>query len=176
LSGLQGDLLTLLQQSGARLHALLVRLTLREDVAEDLMQDLFVRLANSDGFRGARKAEAYAYTVAIRLAFDWRRSRRAKHASQLLDEPGFDDSFEQRLEDAEQIEEVLRTMEQLSANDCEILIARYLGQESYEAIAEKRATTAHQARSQCHKAMTRLRKLLDVEPRRSNKESPHADA
>ena len=73
----QHVLLELLQRSGARLHALLVRVTLREDVAEDLLQELFLRLDASAGFYEASSREAYAQTAAIRLAFDWRRARGA---------------------------------------------------------------------------------------------------
>ena len=53
LSDQHRELLSLLKHSGARLFSLLVRLTLREDVAEDLMQDLFIRLSDSRGFREA---------------------------------------------------------------------------------------------------------------------------
>ena len=40
----QKELLELLETSGPHLMALLTKLTLREDVAEELMQDLFVKL------------------------------------------------------------------------------------------------------------------------------------
>lgn len=42
--------LELLQHNGPRIHRLLTRLTLSEDVAADLMQDLFLKLRSSDGF------------------------------------------------------------------------------------------------------------------------------
>ncbi len=63
MSDQRSELLGLLKRSGAKLHALLLRLTLREDVAEDLMQELFLRLADSDSFFDARNREAFAYTV-----------------------------------------------------------------------------------------------------------------
>ena len=43
------ELLELLDTSGAELFALLTRLTLREDVAEELMQELFIKLSRSRG-------------------------------------------------------------------------------------------------------------------------------
>ncbi len=43
----QKELLELLDKSGANLYALLTRLTLREDIAEELMQELFIKLINS---------------------------------------------------------------------------------------------------------------------------------
>ncbi len=40
----------LLAEHGRQLHALLFRLTLRSDVAEDLLQDLFCKLAAATDF------------------------------------------------------------------------------------------------------------------------------
>ena len=42
----QRKLLELLDKSGASLYALLTRLTLREDIAEEMMQELFIKLSN----------------------------------------------------------------------------------------------------------------------------------
>ena len=174
----QHVLLELLQRSGARLHALLVRVTLREDVAEDLLQELFLRLDASAGFYEASCREAYAQTAAIRLAFDWRRSRAARPVETLVDEPvGQVHSPLDGLVEAEQIDQVLCAMERLSESDSEILVLRHLQQLRYDQIAKLRDTTAHGARAQCHKAMTRLRGLLDVSPESaSQKETPRADA
>ncbi len=53
---------------------LFMRITLREDVAEDLLQELFLRLHGRKGFSAIQKPKAYMFTAAIRLAFDWRRA------------------------------------------------------------------------------------------------------
>jgi len=65
------NLLAMLDRSGPHLHVLLTRLTLREDVAEELMQELFLKLSRSDGFRRAHDPVAYACRAATHLAFDW---------------------------------------------------------------------------------------------------------
>ena len=49
LSSPPPDVSKLLAEHGRQLHALLFRLTLRTDVAEDLLQDLFCKLTDSDG-------------------------------------------------------------------------------------------------------------------------------
>ena len=54
----------------------MLRLTLRRDVAEDLMQELFLKLSNSNGLDRANQPAAYAYRSAINLAFDWRRKNK----------------------------------------------------------------------------------------------------
>ncbi len=77
-------MLELLNDQGARLHGLLLKLTLREDVAEDLMQDLVIKLANSNGFANADSRLAYAMTTAANLVYAWRRSRRTAGGEALL--------------------------------------------------------------------------------------------
>jgi DNA-directed RNA polymerase specialized sigma24 family protein len=72
----QKELLELLDKSGADLYALLTRLTLREDVAEELMQELFIKLNHSRGIGNVANWNAYARRSAINLAFDWRRSQK----------------------------------------------------------------------------------------------------
>lgn len=69
-----GKLLNLLNEHGGRLHKLLVKLTLRRDVAEDLLQDLFLRLSKSKGFHRSPSPERYLFRAAINLAFDWPRT------------------------------------------------------------------------------------------------------
>ena len=69
------ELLELLDRSGAKLHALLARITLREEVAEELMQDLFIKLSKISESYEIANWDAYARRAAIHLAFDWRRRR-----------------------------------------------------------------------------------------------------
>lgn len=52
-----------------------MRLTLRRDVAAELLQELFVRLGTSE-IENARDPTAYAWRAAINLAMEWRRRRR----------------------------------------------------------------------------------------------------
>ena len=55
---------------------LLTRLTLRSGVAEDLLQELFIKLHDSSNFARASNRKAYLFKTAIHLAFDWRRGQR----------------------------------------------------------------------------------------------------
>ncbi|HEY2761830.1 MAG TPA: sigma factor, partial [Pirellulales bacterium] len=70
------DVAALLAEHGQQLHALLFRLTLRADAAEDLLQELFCRLATSKSFQHAANPAAFAYRSATNLAFDWRRANK----------------------------------------------------------------------------------------------------
>ena len=96
-------LLSILDRHGAELHALFCRLTLRADAAEDLLQDLFLKLRSSAGFARADNRKGYVFRAAVNLALDWRRTRRPVES--LAIEPAASaDSPVERLIDAEELE------------------------------------------------------------------------
>lgn len=155
------QVLELLQRSGPRLHALLLRLTLREDVAEDLMQELFLRLASSRNFHVANNADAYAVTTAVHLAMDWRRSPKALASPIDFDQLAAGGrSPVATLIEWEELEQMLQAMERLKPHDCEILAQHYLDGRDYVEIAASRGTSAHAERARCAKALARLRQIV----------------
>ncbi len=152
----------LLESSGVRLHTLLARITLRADVADDLLQELFLKLSRSPGFVTATQSEAYARRAALRLAFDWRRAQRRERAVTL---DGADVAAGGRaplasLAAREELDAVLAGMETLSPQAQQVLSMRFLEDQSYQAIADELGCTAHRARSICHKAISRLRQVM----------------
>ena len=162
MSDRQTELLELLDESGTKLFALLTRLTLREDAAEELMQDLFVRLSGAHDQGGVDCWYAYARRTAINLAFDWRR-RQANRARLFERLP--ERSSEQRaplgsLIASEEIEQVLAAVDRLRGPSREVFVLRYIQEESYEDIARQVGRTVHQVRALCFRAMSKLRTLL----------------
>jgi RNA polymerase sigma factor (sigma-70 family) len=155
-------LLDLLQRQGSRLLALFTRLTLRADVAEDLLQELFLRLHGSTPFAAAHDIDAYAMRTAVHLAFDWRRQERRRREStglkaDILPAP---DSAVCGIVQREELEPVLQALECLSPLMQSCVVFRYLQQESYEQIGARLERTPHQARALCHKGLSELRRLL----------------
>jgi len=157
------ELLELLETSGAKLHALLARLTLREDVAEELMQDLFLKLQGAPDQGRIDCWSAYARRTAMNLAFDWRRRRANRRACPL-------DAVAERASEtagplgqlvaSEELEQVLAALDRLHGPSREVFVLRYLEQNSYEEIAEQLGKTVHQVRALCFRAMDTLRDVL----------------
>ena len=160
----QKELLELLDTSGAELFALLTRLTLREDVAEELMQDLFIKLESSRGLDKAVNRIAYARRAAINLAFDWRRSRRraAKRLEHIHRQAPNDESPLTKMIHSEELRETLDALGQLKKASREALVMRYIQQEPYERIAEQMGKTSHQVRAMCSRAVFHLRQIIDM--------------
>jgi len=156
------ELLELLDNSGVSFFALLTRLTLREDIAEELMQDLFLKLSNSRGFEKSINREAYARRAAINLAFDWRRKFRQKaDTSEFAYEVVSNDGSPlSKIIRTEELEEMLNALDKLNENARQIIVLRYIQQQSYENIAEQIGKTTHQVRALCSKALIRLREII----------------
>lgn len=154
----------LLETGGRQLYALLVRLTLSEDAADDLLQELVVRLSRSEGFWAADNPLAYARRSAIHLAFDrCRRMKRRPKVEPLTTEPESEVKSPLRaLVDREELESVLTAMEKLSSTSCGCLVLHYIEQLSYDEIAGQLGATPHQVRGLCHKGIRRLRQLMAV--------------
>ena len=164
------ELLELLDRSGAELYALLTRLTLHEDVAEELMQDLFIKLSNSRSAAKITNLDAYARRAAINLAFDWRRARRRRAGIGLgqIEEPIADGTSPLgTLINSEELQETLNAIGRLKKASREALVMRYIQQESYDDIARQTGKTSHQVRAMCSRSIDRLRDMLGSNHRKS---------
>ena len=138
---------------------LLTRLTLRSTVAEDLLQELFIKLHAASGFARATNRKAYVFKTAIHLAFDWRRAQRPTAA--IEDEPeSTADAPLDRLIGAEEFDHVLQAMQSLPELSRQVLVLRYLQQQDYVDIARQVSKTEHQARGLCSKAIGQLQAML----------------
>jgi len=159
------DASALLAEHGGRLFALLHRLTLRNDAAQDLLQELFCKLAQSEGFRRADNRLAFAYRVATNLALDWRRANKRNPSSE-SDCNYTEAPIESPLTDLmrrEELEQTLNAIAKLRKSGREVLILRYLEQQTYETIAKQLGKTTHHVRAIAHKSIKQLRHLLDAE-------------
>jgi RNA polymerase sigma-70 factor (ECF subfamily) len=163
VSDRQTELLALLDESGASLHALLTRLTLREDVAEELLQELFLKLHGAQHQGGIDCWYAYARRTAINLAFDWRRRQKIRRTWPLdgaLERASDDRAPLSRLIESEELEQVLAAIDRLGGTSREVFVMRYIEQNSYDEIAGHLGKNVHQVRALCFRAMSTLRSVL----------------
>jgi RNA polymerase sigma-70 factor, ECF subfamily len=152
-------LVSILESHGKELHALLTRLTMSADAAQDLLQDLFLKLRNAEGLGRATNRKAYVFRTAIHLAFDWRRARRPEKTLN-AEPPGLSRSPLDRVIEAEQLEQVLDALQNLSELSRQVVVLKYLQHQEYSEIAEQLGKTEHQIRGICHKAIGQLQGML----------------
>jgi RNA polymerase sigma factor (sigma-70 family) len=154
-------LLHFLEESGPRLHGMLTRLTLDEDAAEELMQELFIRLFEIKHLEKIENLRAYACRIAMNLAFDW---RRRQHFFSPIPDNQIDNKTPRvhlRLVQNEQFQEILSAAEQLSGQTRECFVLRYIEQMDYDKIAERTQKSAQQVRALCSKGIGRIRQILN---------------
>ena len=147
---------------GEVLHRLLVRLTMCETAAGDLIQELFIKLSRSSGFGKAKNEFAYAWTTAVNLAYDWRKKRRVKCSSiesVTLQNPEDESSLNKMIR-AEQVRKVLDEAMALGEPGRSVVLMRYVEQQSYEEIAEALGKKSSHVRSICSKSIGKLRDKL----------------
>ncbi len=152
----------LLDARGERLYSLMARLTLRREVATELFQELFVRLGQSPAFAAADDPNAYAFRTAINLVMEWRRKQsRNVMTSMPTDSDVHAVSLEpsplSRMVRAEQYEQLLNGLSDLTESAGEVFVLRFIEQQSYEEIAGRLGKTPHRVRGLCHTAIRQLR-------------------
>jgi RNA polymerase sigma factor (sigma-70 family) len=161
----QKKILQLLDASGPSLHRLLARLTRREDVVGDLLQELFLRLWNSKTFDKAENPFAYAYRAAVNLAFEWRRRQQIRRQPLEGNCPVAQDNSSAlgKMIQVEELEQILNATSKLTDLARDVVVMRYIEQASYEEIAQRLGKKPQYMRSLCSKAMAQLRELLASE-------------
>ena len=153
----------LLDVHGGRLHGLLAKLTANRCAADELLQELFLRLLKSQALSAAQSPEAYLFRSAINLAFDWRKRQHHLPEVPFLDRdvPAEESSpIDQMIVD-ETTKRVLEAMASLPEQDRDLISLRFIQGESNEWIATHLGSTPHVIRSRCSKAVARLRKLVE---------------
>jgi len=153
-------LLHLLETEGSRLHRLLTRLTLRADAAEDLLQELFLRLRNSSEFRVATDPTAFAVRSAANLAFDWRRQAQRRRETSAISDRGVSHDPLAKLVQREELDQVLIALADLPETERICLVLRHLEQVETDVIARQLGKTPHQVRALCAKGIAQLRECL----------------
>ena len=158
-----GKIVELLEIHGGRLHRLLAKLTANRCAADELLQELFLRLLKSPQLSAAQSPEAYLFRSAINLAFDWRKRQQNLPEVPLLDREvaAADSSPIDQMVIDETTKTVLEAMAGLPDQDRELISLRFIQGESNEWIATHLGSTPHVIRSRCSKAVARLRKLVE---------------
>jgi RNA polymerase sigma factor (sigma-70 family) len=139
------------------------------------MQELFIKLNTSRGIGKVANWNAYARRSAINLAFDWRRSQKQTVLAlgQVAEPVSNENSPLSKLIYSEELAETLDAVGRLKKASREVLVMRYLQQESYDNIAEQLGKSSHHVRALCSRAIRRLRDVLDSNEHKPSKKEIH---
>jgi RNA polymerase sigma-70 factor (ECF subfamily) len=164
---------------GRRVHAFLLRMTGRREDAEDLLQEVFLRLVRMlPSYSHQGNFEGWLFRIAANLGRDRiRRIRRSPIVASLSSgsenppasdgERGWDGADEAAeppdsgLLRNEQIDRMQRALTQLPDAEREVVLLRYYSSMSFAEIAEAMDTPLGTALARSHRGLTKLRRLME---------------
>ena len=165
----------------SRVFGFILRMTGSHQDAEDLMQEVFLRVVRMIGaYRHDDRFEAWLFRIAANLVRDRaRRARRAPklvsaqasaedagRASSTMDElPGSPAPADARLIRAEEIDALNAAMVSLTDAEREVIMLRHLGGLSFKEIAGVMGTPLGTALARAHRGLARLRQIMAAEPK-----------
>ncbi|MFQ5414048.1 MAG: RNA polymerase sigma factor [Phycisphaerae bacterium] len=172
----------LVDSYASRLYGFLYRLTGCRDDAEDLVQEVFVRVVRMIGrYQHDGRFDAWIFRIATNLARDRvRRVNRAPSASSL--DAGDDPAERERvltrprgaapadrapgdaLELAEDVDRLQQAIATLNAAEREVIMLRHYAGMSFADIAAMMGTPLGTALARAHRALGKLREQMDGNP------------
>lgn len=162
----------------SRLYGYFYRLTGARHDAEDLLQEVFVRLVRTIGdYRHDGRFDAWLFRMATNLVRDRVRRIRAARSAGLDAGAGAQDGGtlpQQRdlrtpdpaeaLQRSEQIDRLQAAIDRLPDAEREVILLRHFSQLSFRQIAEVMDTPLGTALARAHRGLAHLRELMSDEP------------
>ena len=168
----------IVEKYSPRLYGFLYRLTRHRDDAEEMVQEVLVRMVRTiPEYRHSGRFEPWLFRIAMNLARD--RGRRMSRAPGMtsLEGGGVNAaSGWDRVTDAaapspghaaeltEQIDQLQRALETLPDAERDVVLMRHYGQLSFGEIAEMMGTPLGTALARGHRGLAKLRKVMESSP------------
>ena len=165
----------LVDRFSGRLFGLLYRLTGSRHDAEDLLQEVFLRVVRTlEGYKHEGRFEAWLYRIAVNLVRDHvRRQKRHRTvpeyaggsqvdgSERLAGHPASEPPPDQRLDAAEQADRLQKALQQLSAPEREVIMLRHFSDMSFGQIAQVMDTPLGTALARAHRGLARLKGIME---------------
>ncbi len=171
---------TLVDLYAARLYGFLYRMIGQRDEAEDLVQEVFIRVVRMIGqYREEGLFEAWLFRIAVNLARDHVRKQRRIPAITSFGAAGEEDGElsgaarvcdtstarpEGALERAENIDRLEAALAKITPEEREVVMLRHYTSMSFAEIARVMGTPLGTALARAHRGLAKLRKWMEVLP------------
>lgn len=175
-NGEPGAFEALVDAYGNRVFGLLLRLTGRREVAEELVQETFLRVVRTiRGYQHDGRFEPWLFRIAANLARDQHRRRRRRGNVQPLGSESGEMTADQAraagavsdpsdaVSQAEQGERLSSCLARLPELDREVLLLRHFSGMSFREIADFLAVPLGTALARAHRALARLKSEFNGE-------------
>lgn len=174
----RGAFETLVARYSPRLFAYLLRLTADRDDADDLVQEVFVRLVRTIGaYEHDGRFEAWLFRIATNLARDRGRRIRRSPGFDSIDRPGATEPIgtgrgagegdrrgpDQRIWAHEEGDAVQRALAELPLIEREVILLRHYSSMTFAEIADAMEIPLGTALARAHRGLAKLRALMENE-------------
>jgi RNA polymerase sigma-70 factor (ECF subfamily) len=165
----------LIDAYSSRLYGYFYRCTRSRHDAEDLLQEVFVRLVRMiSEYQHDGRFDAWLFRIAANLVRDRaRRARTSRQVGTAVDEQGREwladvpdddaDAPSARLERGEQIDRMQQALGELPELEREVILLRHFSQLPFREIAEIMGTPLGTALARAHRGLAKLRELMTDE-------------
>lgn len=162
-----------------RLYGYLYRLTGSRQAAEDLLQDVFVRVVRTiDQYTHDGRFDGWIFRIATNLVRD--RVRKARRRSAVQNESSISETDgevalilanvadgrgerpDEAMDRTEQIDRMQQAIAELPDGEREVICLRHFGQMSFKEIAEEMGTPLGTALARAHRGLARLRERMET--------------
>lgn len=164
----------LVETYSTRLYGYFYRLTGSRHDAEDLLQEVFVRLVRMIGqYQHQDRFDGWLFRIAANLVRD--RVRRSRRTAGIRPRGGVSEAEADPLEEvpdlaaeppeggmdrAEQVDRLQQAIEQLPEPERQVILLRHFSQLSFREIAEVMGTPLGTALARAHRGLAKLRELM----------------
>jgi len=150
----------LFERYNKRIFNFLARMTMDRDLAEDLTQNVFLRLIKyRSSYRTGAKFEPWVYQVARNIFSDHYQSNKNKFSDfvdvEKIEENMADNDESQLLDEREKL--LHKSMARLEADQRELLVLTRFEHMKYEDVAQIMGTTVANIKVRVHRAIVKLR-------------------
>ncbi len=163
---------------GGRVFGYLFRVLAARDEAEDLTQEVFLRVTRMIGqYQDDGRFENWLFRIASNLVRD-RGRRRGRTPARIaprpsdgpigdpMDEfPGDDERPDRPIELSEDVDRLTAALAELPAAEREVIMLRHFSDMSFKEIADAMGTPLGTALARGHRGLRRLRELMEPAPR-----------
>jgi RNA polymerase sigma factor (sigma-70 family) len=151
----------LFERYNKRIFNFLARMTMDRELAEDLTQNVFLRVIKyRNSYREGNKVQSWIYQVARNVFSDHYQAHKNKFSNFVDVEKISDRMADREYEEQDEKEKILhRSLARLSEEQRELLVLTRFQQMKYEEVAQIMDTTVANIKVKVHRAILKLREV-----------------
>ncbi len=146
----------------SRCYGYFYRLTGDNDVSDDLLSELFVKLVGKIGSYKGGSFESWLFKVASNVFHDYLRDKQRRKKLLEAEKRRLESkTTEIKQPDSEMVDKLQMQLGKLDADTRELIMLRFYSQASFKEIAKMRSEPIGTTLSKLHRGLKRLRELME---------------